>query len=221
MTHSDSDELLCWLEDRYEHLRMLDDLPAALAPFGLTVDEVLEGIRDVDTFEASSHLRRVSPGSARVTPSVRSAQARRVVGSWYAHGLSVEQIDILCGPSLNRDEIESYLADRQAKHAIDERELRRLHHIGRSIPEIAREMQLHKSTVQTYLERNDLAPNLRKPRVPQALRTKVITLRNDGKTYDEIQKATGLNLTQVKSVLRYAAKAGMVRGYGQPKAVAA
>lgn len=212
--------------------QMFGRAEVVLQPLGLTVDGVLAGIREVDQERAypepPPEPREDSFGARNDRPSIgddydvvaimAGPKARHWALVWSTHGLTLRQIAVLIGrePSLADAlalEIERVLGQRST--IVNEALIIQLHRDGLSPIQIARSTGYRPGTVQAALKRLDIEPHRRATRVPDDIRNAVITMRNKGMTYPNIRKATGLTTNQVRSVLRYAAKAGLVKGYGE------
>lgn len=215
-----------FLQALVDYEELLDRANERLHAVGLDVAHVIAGMREVD------EERSLAPSDVEATSRDRTAfptgvmegpRARHWVTVWWAHGLSIEQIAILVGrePAQHSAlvaEIDAYVINRP--NVLDERQVLDLHRLGLTPLEISRRTGMVRQTVHNVLVRCGVTPHARQRRAPDEIRNKVIADRNRGMAYPDLRKKYALTTNQVRSILRYAARQGLVKDYGKGEGVA-
>lgn len=209
---SDYTTLDQYLVSLVEYSQQFDRADDLLRDLGLTVASVLDGVRQIDQERGYPAAETSEYSGVLSLP-----KARYWVTVWWAHGLEPHQLAVLAGRDPGQhaqlcEEIERYLKSRTV--SLDERSVLKMHNAGMTPLEISRRMGWIRQTIHETLVRLGEEPHATQKRVADEVRMRVIGMRNDGADYPAIRKATGLTTNQVRSVLRHAARQGLVRNYG-------
>lgn len=197
------------------YLDLRREADKALAGFDLDLDQVVTAIDQID--QARDYAEDSASGHTGI---LNLPVARKWVGLWWARGLNVDQIAVLIAREPYQldavlGEIGTYLATRT--RVLDEREVVRLHREGLTPWQMTKLYGWNRQTALEAIERCGYVPHQTQPQTAKAMLPLVVGMRNKGKTYNQIAKATGLSSSTIKSVLRAANKRGMVNDYGTRK----
>lgn len=172
-------------------------LQEELAGYGLDHARFLELVRGSD--EALAYGETVT----------KSTGVNRAAKEFWFRGMDADMIGVLLG--LSRFQVDELIASYSAQG----REAVRLHvTTDLSLADIAEKLGMSISWARKLLVSVGETPRaaVLDPVSPK-VRSRMVDLRLAGKSYGEIAKAVGLDLTKVKNVLKYEARKGRIPGY--------
>lgn len=189
-----------------------DAIEEAITPLGLTFGTLDDLISDIRRYEPEAHLRATDTGRTISSPKARTAVLRL-----RTRGFSPRAISDLTwhgdGPVLPVETVEWFF--RHHDMTVDEPQVVKEHLMGRTPQQISKFHGWPRASIHDVIVRAGFTPNVHLRRVPADIRNRVLELRNTGAKQDAIRAATGLSNSQIKSVLRWGAKKGLVRDYGE------
>jgi hypothetical protein len=141
-----------------------------------------------------------------------TATARMAVARFDLHGVEPEVIARLF--ELDGEMVTRYVGWRRRRNPKQDDIMRR-HWAGDTVVQISRGLGVAPKVVYDLLDRAGVKPNREQAPTDPSLPRRIVQLRNDGRSYAEIRKATGANTNQIRNALRRAAAQGRVKGYGE------
>ncbi|MDP9404376.1 MAG: hypothetical protein M3P85_13860 [Actinomycetota bacterium] len=138
------------------------------------------------------------------------AEGRSVAQLLYLRG--VEPAGIAAALDLPAESVRAYT--QRSKASRSQREIIRKHFAGATVAQIASDTGLSRTAVYDALQRAGVKPNRAQSPPPPGRRQRIVSLRQQGKSYAEIRQATGATTNQVRMALRDGAQKGLLPDYG-------
>ncbi|MDP9404374.1 MAG: hypothetical protein M3P85_13850 [Actinomycetota bacterium] len=194
-------ELVVAIKDAETDRRLTD----WFARHHLTMAEVTELVSTVAYGEPEADLETRVPG-------LRSQSARKVATLLYLRGVDPDVVARIL--NVPEDHVSRYLSIRSVRGATPlGRAIVAQHFSGATVAQIAADTGLSAVTVYDTLSAAGVTPSRRRREAAGRVQ-QIVVMRQQGKSYPEIQAATGASQNQVRMALRRAGSKGLIPNYG-------